>query len=265
MNEELLTNLGLNQTQAKAYLALVRHGSLTPPELAKKTGETRTNAYTVLDRLVELGLAKKDDSKKKLVYRVENPVALEKLVKQHRDEALKREKLVKDSMPALLNFFYTYSEQPGVRFFQGKDGLKEIFNDQIRTGKEVTFIRSTKDRDIYGHDYMRELRGKFAKLGIKRKTFSPDSSSIPKDWKQTDKPRLLERTFIPADDYTASVEWVKYANKLAIISYGEEVMGIIIESPQIAEAFEQILNMLDKGLRADPDYKNLPKLAAKIV
>lgn len=87
MNENLLINLGLNPTQAKAYLALVRHGSLTPPELAKRTGETRTNAYTILDKLVELGLAKKEDYKKKLRYRVENPVALEKLVKQHRDEA----------------------------------------------------------------------------------------------------------------------------------------------------------------------------------
>src|SRR5688572_27750472 len=57
VNEEILTHLGLNPTQAKAYLAIVRHGSLTPPELAKNIGETRTNAYSVLDQLVELGLA----------------------------------------------------------------------------------------------------------------------------------------------------------------------------------------------------------------
>lgn len=264
MNEDLLVSLGLNPTQSKSYMALVRHGSLTPPELAKLTGETRTNAYTVLDRLVELGLAKKDDSRKKLVYRVENPVALEKLVKQHRDEALAREKLVKDSMPALLNFFYAYSEQPGIRFFQGIEGLKEIYNDQLRTGKEVMFVRSTADTKLYGYEVMRELRGKFARRGIKRHAFSPDASDIPIKWRELDPPRLLSRTWL-GDEYSASVEWSVYGNKVSIISFGEETIGMIIESPQIAESMRQLLKLVDRGAKARGDYSKLPRRARLVV
>jgi predicted transcriptional regulator len=264
MNEELLVGLGLNKTQAKAYLALVRHGSLTPPRLAEITGEKRTNAYVVLDKLVELGLAKRSDAKKKLEYRVENPVALEKLVKQHRDDALQREKLVKDSMPSLLNFFYAYSEQPGIRFFQGLDGLRQIYDDQLRTGKEVSFIRSTADTKLYGYDTMRMLRGKFSKHGIKRHAFSPDAEDIPIDWKHTDQPRLLERTWL-GDSYDASVEWSVYGNKVSIISFGEEAIGMIIESPQIADAMRQILALVDMGARARPDYDKLPRKARLVV
>jgi HTH-type transcriptional regulator, sugar sensing transcriptional regulator len=246
MNEELLTSIGLNSTQARAYLALVRHGALTPPELAKKTGETRTNAYTVLDKLVELGLAKKDGSKKKLIYRVENPVALEKLVKKHRNEALQREKLVKDSMPALLNFFYTYSEQPGVRFYQGKDGIEEIYNDTLRTGKDIYLLRSPVDVDLMTFDYLRSYKVKRAKYGITTHTLSPDVPNATRD-PEDDKVNKINRTWLPKETYTAPVEIDIYGDKVAMISFGEEAMGMIIESPQIAEAMRQIFSLATKG------------------
>ncbi len=257
MNEDLLVNLGLNSTQAKAYMALVRYGSLAPPELASKTGETRTNAYTVLDRLVELGLAKKDESKKKLVYRVENPVALEKLVKQYRDDALAREKLVKDSMPALLNFFYTYSEQPGVRFFQGKDGIEEIYKDHLRTGKTTRIIRSWKDRDFFGKGVFNVWRKRPAKHGIRTVMLSPDVEDANND-PELDRKLLWTRTWMKKEDYTAPVEWDIYGDKVSVISFGEEAIGMIIESPQIAESMRQIFALAERGLRATPDYDKMP-------
>lgn len=247
MNEELLTNIGLNSTQAKAYLALVRHGSLTPPGLSKLTGETRTNAYTVLDKLVELGLAKKDDSKKKLVYRVGNPVALESLVKKQRDDALAREKLVKDSMPALLNYFYTYSEQPGVRFYQGLEGIKEIYNDTLRTGKDVFLVRSLHDQDVMTTDYFDKYREKRAKLGVHAIMLSP-SHPMNAIRKKDDDRLKIERIELPKDAYTAPVEIDIYGDKVALISFGEEAMGTIIESPQIAEAMRQLFALVRDGL-----------------
>jgi sugar-specific transcriptional regulator TrmB len=258
MNEELLVSLGLNKTQAKAYIALVRHGAMSPPELAKATGETRTNAYTILDRLVELGLAKKDDHKKKLVYRVENPVALENLVKKHRDQALAQEKLVKDSMPALLNYFYTFSEQPGVRFFQGKDGIEEIYKDHLRTGKTTRIIRSWKDRDFFGKGVYNVWRKRPAKYGIKTVMLSPDVEDANND-PALDKLLLWTRTWMTKEDYTAPVEWDIYGDKVSIISFGEEAIGMIIESPQIAESMRQIFALAERGLRANPEYNKLPK------
>jgi sugar-specific transcriptional regulator TrmB len=195
VNSKTLEQFGLNKTQAKAYLALIRHGSLTPPALAKLTGETRTNAYTVLDRLVELGLAKKTDKNKKLVYRVENPVALEKLAVKHRTEALQREKQIKDAMPALLNFFYTYSEQPGVRFLQGKDGIEEIYKDQLRTGKPIRIVRSWKDRDFFGKGVYSIWRKRPARHGIPTIMLSPDVADANND-PELDKKVLLSRTWM---------------------------------------------------------------------
>lgn len=247
MNEELLVSLGLNKTQAKAYLTLVRFGALTPPQMAKKTGETRTNAYTVLDRLVELGLAKKSEVNKKFVYRVENPVALEKLVKEQRDEAMERERLVKTSMPALLNFFYTYSEQPGVRFYQGVDGIKRIYDDTLRTGQDIYLLRSPLDKDLMSDDYLQKYKDRRAKFGITTHTLSPDVPSATRD-PEDDKKHKINRTWLPKDAYTAPVELDIYGDKVALISFGEEAMGTIIESPQIAEAMKQLFGLVQQSL-----------------
>ena len=62
----ILRKAGLTESQAKGYLALIEHGSLSPVELAEKTGETRTNGYMICEKLEKLGLAtKKDDKKEK--------------------------------------------------------------------------------------------------------------------------------------------------------------------------------------------------------
>ena len=110
---------------------MIKNGSLTPPQTSTSLGIKRTNAYAVLDQLEELGLATKKEVQKKITYWAENPIALEKLAKNKRAEALEHEKLVQSSMPSLLNYFYTFTDQPGVRFFQGLEGIKEIYNDMV--------------------------------------------------------------------------------------------------------------------------------------
>ena len=88
MNVKTLTDIGLNETQAKVYLLLIKNGSLTPPQTATVINIKRTNAYAVLDQLEELGLDKKKEVKKKNTYWAEHPIALEKLEKNKRAEAL---------------------------------------------------------------------------------------------------------------------------------------------------------------------------------
>ena len=55
--ETLLTELGLNQAEAKTYRALANFNELSASELAEKSGLKRTLAYHTAARLVELGLA----------------------------------------------------------------------------------------------------------------------------------------------------------------------------------------------------------------
>lgn len=262
MSIKQLMRLGLSESLAATYITLLQHGKLRPPELARLNHETRTNAYALLDRLVELGLAKKVQDGKKTLYEAEHPMALEQLVKRQRDEALERERLTQDAMPELTNLYQFGSERPGVRFYQGKEGIEEIYKEQVRTAEPITYIRSQADFDLLGFPFAHAIRTLAPRAGIKRHAFTPDCAEVLVNWREADKQWLLTRTWYQSEDYTAPVEWSVFGNKVAAISFGKEAIGLIIDSPQIAESLRQMFSMMDKGLHSRKDYDKLPRLAA---
>lgn len=242
MNIQTLTDIGLNETQAKVYIILIKNGSLTPPQAANMLKFKRTNAYAVLDQLEELGLAAKNTVQKKVTYWAANPIALERLAKNKRTEALEHERLVKSSMPTLLNYFYTFTDQPGVRFFQGIEEIKDIYNDMLRTCKDIYVVRSPYDQDLLGDDYFLKFKQKKAKLGIHTHMINPQENK--EIWNaNTDKIYKTTRTQTTTKQYSAKVEICTYGDKVSIISFGEETIGMIIDSPQIAEAHRQLFNL----------------------
>ena len=246
MNLDLLEQLGLNTAQAKAYLTLITKGAQTPPKLAERIEESRTNAYMVLERLEELGLVEQVPSKKQLTYQANNPIALEKLSQQKRQELTEVEQKVKTSMPALLSYFYTYSEKPGIRFFEGVDGVTSINNDILRTGQDIKIVRSPSASltKTTGDPKARDkFIAKRVKLGIRAQAITP----TPPRQDGRDERQLYTRHFIGENRYSAPVEITIYGQKVALISYGEEVMGMIIDSPQIAEAFNQMFDIMSSA------------------
>ncbi len=246
MNLETLTAIGLNETQAKAYIVLVKNGSLTPPKTALLLDIKRPNAYAVLDQLVDYGLATKKELKKKITYWAENPTALERLAKQQRATALEHERQVQASMPTLLNYFYTFSAQPGVKFFQGVEGIQEIYNDMLRTAKDIYVVRSPYDQDLLSQKYFTEFKDKKARAGIKTYMINPQANE--EVWNEkSDKAHLTFRTQVSDEDYDAHVEVSSYGDKVSIISFGEEAIGMIINSPQIALAYRQIFKLAQRG------------------
>lgn len=256
-----LSAAGLNETEAKCYAALLERRSWKPAELAAYVNETRTNCYKVLDTLVELGLAEKFDEKKKFHYRAINPARLLELARESRLAHEQAEKELELYTNQLIQNFMKVQEQPGIRFFQGETELKEIYFDQVNSGEPIYIIRPDYNLDLYDFAYMSELRHMARRANIPRYAITPDRPKAPINYRESDPFMLLTRTWLKAGAYTAPVEWNAYGNKLAIMSYGKEALGMIIESPQIAEAFRQLYYLLDEGLRREPDYRGLPKHA----
>ena len=56
-----------------------------------------------------------------------------------------------------------------------------------------------------------------------------------------------EMAWFPPNKYNEPVNIYVYGNKVAIISYAEETIGVLIESPQIAAAFKQLHAIVKVG------------------
>lgn len=238
----MLEDIGLTNIQAAAYLKLVEQGAGTAPALAAALNESRTNAYKILDRLCALGLAAKDRKGTRVRYYPASPAALERLVQAQAEQARLRSRKLDAALPGMLDFFFAHSEQPSIRYFQGKEGIQQIFSDMLATGQTLYLVRSPEDVRFYDEEFFAELRKKRRLLGTKTVGLTPDVPSANHD-PEVDFQNKFIRTWIPGDAYTANVEWNISGNKVALISYGKEAMGIIIESPQIAESFRQVFKL----------------------
>jgi sugar-specific transcriptional regulator TrmB len=249
-----LSAAGLSPTEAKCYTALLERKDWKPSDLAKSVNETRTNTYKILDNLVTLGLAERFDKDKKLHYRATNPSSLLQLARDRRTAQEKAEKELESNTEELLASYYKVHEQPGVRFYQGRDGIKQIFEDMLTAGQEIHLVRSPADVAFYDEAFFEDIKQQKKELGIITYALTPDLPTATHN-AAADAAYDFVRTWLPADAYTASVEWNIYGNKVALISYGDEAMGMIIESPQIAESFRQILKLLAGTVKSTPTSK----------
>jgi len=267
MDIQLLEDIGLSSNQAIAYKHLVEHGTTTASTLAVQLGESRTNMYKVLDKLIEFDLALKQQINKKFHYSAASPAALEQFVQKQSEAARQRERRLNSELPHLLDYYFAHSERPSIRYYEGADGLAKINKDQLSTGQPVKFIRSSADAAFLGFEALHKLRNNFPRLGIPRETIIQDylpyelAANNRMAVEDSDKLMLLRRTWIDKEDYTAPVEWAVYGNKLSIIQFGEQAMGMVIESSSIADAFRQLYTLLDEGIKRRPDYAAYPKRA----
>jgi sugar-specific transcriptional regulator TrmB len=256
-----LSAAGLSPTEAKCYKALLEIHDCKPAELARIVNETRTNCYKVLDSLVRHKLAERFEKGKIYYYRATNPVQLLELSRQRRAALDKAETELQAQVKNLQQEYTTKHEQPGVRYYSGQEGIRELYSDQVKDKAPISFINTVAGIDFYSYQNMHDLRMLAVNAGIPRSALTPDTALAHSTYQETDKKFLLHRTWLQEDDYTAPVEWGVYGNKIYIVSFGTEAMGISIESQQIAEGFRQIFALLERGQRSQPWYSELPRLA----
>lgn len=249
MTPELLQEIGLSRSQAITYLRLIEKGELTPPDVAKLTGESRSNSYMILQRLEELGLVEKVENLKKTTYQPLNPVALEQLAEERRKKTTQIEGQIKQAMPSMLSYYFSFTEKPGIRLLQGEAGLKEIYTDTLRTKQDIYFLRTPTEVQILGDEFFLRYKERRSKLGIKTFAYTkktPFAQKLSKD----DAKNNMVRTWISEDDYTAPVEINVYGDKVAFLAFGGDVMGVIIQNPHIAESMRQVFRLVGKPKRS---------------
>lgn len=244
MDITILLKAGLTESQAKGYMALIEHGELAPARLAEITGESRTNAYAIADKLVTLGLVTKNDGVK-AIYKANHPSAVESLAERRRKVVTRNEQEVKQGISPLIDMFYRLREEPGSRTLQGAGGIKEVFKDILQTNQDVYYLRAPEEFPTMPIDFFDEYKKRRLKQGIHTYVLSPMSQSARKGViDKLDEATSVHRTFIPDGVYTQPVEIEAYGDKIAFIAYGETQMATIITSPPIAAALKEVFRML---------------------
>jgi len=145
---ESLKNLGLNEKEAKVYLACLELGSATIQELAAKAGLKRTSIYNFLESMKQKGLVNEVKKDGKIFLIAENPADLEK---RAQEQLLNYQ----NALPQLLGIFNLPGNKPKVKFYQGTADTQKIYED-ILAANEPVFGYSDYEKMLatMDNDYM---------------------------------------------------------------------------------------------------------------
>jgi sugar-specific transcriptional regulator TrmB len=233
MYEQTLIQSGLDKEQALLYEVLLKNGRLSAGAAHKLVPLKRGLVYKVLDELAELGLVeKKQEEGKMFQFSVTHPLTLKELAEKREQEAKDAKMALEGVLPSLVSDFNLVSGKPGVRFLEGEDGVWEILTDTLQT-KGVMYTYA----DIEAVDsHIREMNERYAKkrdaLNIEKKVILLDTP-YARERMKTYHRFVTDTRFIKldAEPFQSIIEI--YDDKIAYITFGESMRGVIIQDKAI--------------------------------
>ncbi|MFA5051212.1 MAG: helix-turn-helix domain-containing protein [Patescibacteria group bacterium] len=225
---ETLKDFGLSEKEGKIYLANLELGATTVQELAKKSEIKRTTVYTVIEDLKKKGLISEMKKGAKTLFVPEEPEKLARLISE-------REKKFKEILPELKSIYNLAPQKPRVRFYEGKEGIKNILEDVLKTGKNYYHVDPSEQDliKLVGENYLDEL----VKRRVENKIFCQVIwNKEPWAEKQTEKNKevLRESKWLPKEYRLPTREYI-YGDKVALMFLEKEPTGLIIEDKNIAD------------------------------
>ncbi len=235
-----LKDIGLSEKEATVYLALLSLGRGTVAQIARKAKIQRTTGYDILDSLTTKGLASISGKKPRQEYIVEPPekitTYLQSIIKENQQHLIDAQKIVPE-----LKSFHRTSDRPQVRFYEGKQGLRDVYEDTLTAKEKIRACANVADMHKALPDYFPEYYIRRSKKHISIDAIIP-SNEYGAERKQHDAQELRTTALIPENEYYFSPEINIYDNKVMIASWKEE-LGIIIESKEIADAMKTIFKL----------------------
>lgn len=230
----IFKQIGLTEKEAKVYLACIEKGNSPVSHIAEAAGINRVTTYSILEKLVQKGLVSFFTKKKIKYFSAADP---EIVVEEYE----KRAKELKSALPDLKRLTGQTSH-PQIRFFEGLDGIKTIYADTLSSKTDILNYSNSDEIRKHWPNYDTEYVKKRAKKEIFLKGLAPKDQAGEKVHKE-DKKYHREMRLLPENQFDFTNEINIYDNKVAIISFNNELIGMIIESPAIAKSQRAIFNM----------------------
>jgi sugar-specific transcriptional regulator TrmB len=187
--------------------------------------------YKGLEELLKMGFIEKMETKKITRFRAEHPSKLQKLLEEREKEVQLEKQNFLANLPDLVSTFNLSNGKPGVKFYEGFEGIKKVMQDTL-TSK--TIIYTYADIEVI-NKHVKALNDEYAikrdKLGLAKKILivdSPYSREFMNDFhKQT-----TDTKFIEINHFGSAIQI--YDNKIAYTTISDErKICIIIEDESI--------------------------------
>lgn len=242
--KHFLAQFDLIGKKADVYLAILELGSGTVIEIAKKSEVKRTTVYDILLDLEKTGLIYQTTKESKRLFVAEDPEKLKKKLEE-------KERILDEMLPQLRSFYNIKGIKPKIKFYEGKEGLRQVYADTLNYGGEILAFASEDVVKVLGMDWANDYLAKRVKRGIRARIILPKTEIIERDFNPLDQKQLRSSKLVSAKKYPFSIEINIYGHQKVALMSSREEMGIIIEGKEIYNTLKLIFELL---------WDNLPEV-----
>lgn len=226
--------LGLSRKEIKFFITCFTIGPATVQEIQHKARLERSTAYLLAQELLEKGFLAEDfRNYKKTLRTIESKDILRLLASKQR--VLGRSELALKERLSELDALYQASDiRPKVRVFQGKKGLIDVQTDILSAQKEI-FLWSNQQTE--SRFFTQAYHDQFISTRLKRNLFInvlAVNNAEGITLQENDTKFLRETRLLPSQIFFSAETYI-YDNRVAILDYKKDIIGILIESEEIAQ------------------------------
>lgn len=233
--EKIFQQIGLNEKEAKVYMASLSASASSIAQLAKKSGLKRPNTYLVIDDLLKKQLLIKSPKGKKTLYKPATPQELHNKINQTKENF---EKI----LPELQETYQAQNSQPKIRFYEGKQGIYQIQEEMCRAKEIWAVFSPEKFFKIFN---LKDNRH-FFNILIRHGGIIYDIFEDTKKARQLARLRyrtgVSEVKFFPKEMKFAT-DILVYDDKLALISF-DNLLGTVVEDISLAQTQKLLLKFI---------------------
>ena len=240
----------MSEKEAKVYVALLESGPAPCQQVAIKAGVNRVTTYVILENFVKKGLIIASTKKKKTIYHIESTQLLMDNLVLQKDQLEQKIKKAKEIIPEISLLENLTSDKAQFRLFEGKEGIKMIQKDLIKSGVKdyLTMYNINlvlQDFPSHPNDHRKKLRDR----KIKGKSIVVYDPQLPI-------PHLpstgMERRYLPNYKFPFFDEVTIYKNKVVMVSRTDKIVAVMIENKSIVDGFKILFELAWKGADSFP-------------
>jgi HTH-type transcriptional regulator, sugar sensing transcriptional regulator len=224
-----LKQAGLTENESKIYLALIDLGPSLAGQISRKTGLHRRTVYDTTEMLIKKGLIGYILKNNRRLFQASNPERLIEIIEE-------KQNILFPIVEELKEKFTKTKSKEETNFYKGKEGLKNIFEDQLNSKEILILGASPKAYDVLQF-YFKWYDKKRKKKKIKARIIAQD--------KKIKKIPLSEIRYLP-QKYQNPVSVNIYEDKTAIILWALEPIAIVIKNKEITEGYKNYFELMWK-------------------
>ncbi|MEI7511458.1 MAG: helix-turn-helix domain-containing protein [Candidatus Peregrinibacteria bacterium] len=242
--ESLFHHLDFTPEESKIYLACLEYGNLPIATISRLTNIGRVNCYHHSEKLVKKGILRASKKNGVRTFSAENPRILVNKEKE-------RMNIVEELLPSLLALSQKTPDRPKVQFFEGKEGIQNLFGivGDAKNTEVVSFANFMRLEDFFeGSSFLADHFQKRISNNTKTRFISQKSSKseefrkkfFPKEFNE----RLLEIFLISSDEFSFESEITIFSDAIAIMNLSKQSpIGVLIENPELFRTQKAIFDL----------------------